>query len=563
MTEDIIINKLFDQLQKYHLKDFEIEINKLFKIKKNQNNFKLLNLYALFLETKKEYNKAISVFVKCIELNSKYPPPYFNLGRLYLHFKIYKSAINFLEKYLELNQEGLFDAEYFLARAYYFNYEYQKSINLLKKVFSKHNKDISKSQKVEILNLTGSAYTLNKDIENAINYYNEALNLDNTNVITLGNLANALRSQDKKAEALEVFKKTLKLDPKNVHLHKDLSVIIKYKGKDDKNLKEMLELYNSNDLSNKDKADLGFAIGKAFDDMGSSKEASDYLIPSNNERRLQFKYDFENEIKEFQVHSKLFSSLENKFSKLKNQNNVTRPIFILGMPRSGTTLAEQILSSHSEVEAGDEIFFLADSVQKSIPHKSLEDFSKNFLSHTEEKLKTLANIYLSELDVISKGKPNVTDKMPLNFKLIGLIYHSLPHAKIIHCARDGRDTCLSIYKNNFSTEKMAWAYDQKELSSFFNLYVDYMKLWKKLYGNFIFDLHYETVINDTENQVRKLLNFCDLKFEDSCLNFYKNKRAVQTVSTMQVRQPIYSSSVKAWESYDPYMPGLFKNINNY
>jgi len=110
---------------------------------------------------------------------------------------------------------------------------------------------------------------------------------------------------------------------------------------------------------------------------------------------------------------------------------------------------------------------------------------------------------------------------------------------------------------------MAWAYDQDELSNFFNLYVDYMKLWKKLYGSFIFDLHYETMINDTENQIRKLLNFCDLKFEENCLSFYKNKRAVQTVSTMQVRQPIYSSSVKAWESYDPYMTNLFKNIKNY
>ena len=561
MNQDQIYSQLLSYLKKEHLKDFEREINRLFQIKENRDSPVLLNLYGVFLEIKKDFNKAIQFFAKCISINKSYAPPYLNLGRLYLHFKMYKSSIDFLKKYLNL-EENEFDGEYFLARAYYFNYEYKNAIDLLEKIYTKYENKIDTGQKVEILNLTGAAYTLNKNIDEAVIKYNHALKLDKNNVVTLGNLANAYRSQDKKKEALKIFNKSLELDPNNPHLHKDLSVLIKYKDKEDKHLKEMVKLYNSKNYSLKDKAEIGFAIGKAYDDMKMPEEASKYLIFSNNQRREEFNYNFKNEIQEFELHRDLFGSIKNRIQK-----NVSRskpvPIFILGMPRSGTTLVEQILSSHSKVEGGDEIFFLADSLQQAFPHKSFDDFPKCFETDTKNKLNKLSDLYISELDKISNKKNFVTDKMPLNFKLIGLIYHALPNAKIIHCVRDGRDTCLSIYKNNFGTDKLAWAYDQDDLSNFFNQYVDYMKFWKNLYGDFIYDFKYELIINDTENQIKSLLDFCNLEFEHNCLNFFKNKRAVQTVSTMQVRQPIYSSSVKAWEKYKDCFPELFKNIKNY
>lgn len=562
MNQDQIYSQLVTYLKKEHLKDFEKEINKLFKIKENRDNPILLNLYGVFLEIKKDFNKALQLFLKCININKNYPPPYLNIGRLYLNFKMLKPSIDFLEKYLNLVESSDFDGEYFLAKAYYFNYQYKDSINLLEKIYTKYQKQLELDQKIEILNLTGAAHTLDKNVDEAANKYNQALKLDQNNVITLGNLANALRSQDKTKEALAIFKKSLELDPSNPHLHKDLSVIVKYKDQNDEHLKEMVKLYNSKGYSSKDKAEIGFAIGKAYDDLNMPGEARKYLIFSNDERRGQFKYDFKNEIKEFELHKDLFSNIKNRILK-KDIHTKPVPIFILGMPRSGTTLVEQILSSHSKVEGGDEIFFLADSLQKAIPHKSFDDFPECFNDNTDEKLKIISNLYISELNKISKGKDYVTDKMPLNFKLIGLIYHSFPNAKIIHCVRDGRDTCLSIYKNNFGTDKLAWAYDQHELSSFFNLYVDYMKLWKNLFGNFIYDFRYELIIDDTEKQIKSLLNFCGLDFEESCLNFYKNKRAVQTVSTMQVRQPIYSSSVKAWKKYENNFPDLFENIKNY
>ena len=561
MDQNKIYNRLLSYLEKEHLKDFENEINALLRISENHKNPRLLNLYGLFVEIKKDFNKAIQIFVKCINLDKNLPAPYFNLGRIYLHFKIYKTSINFFEQYLDLIKKDHFEGEYFLARAYYFNYQYRDAISLLNKVLSKYENILSEPQRIEILNLTGSSYTLNKDLNSAVSFYKRALMFDKNNIITLGNLANAYRSLGKIDDASKLFYTALKIDNKNPNLHKDLSVLLKYKDKNDPHLNEMLKLYNSHNYSKKDKIDLGFAIGKAYDDLNLPNEASKYLINSNNERRLQLKYDFKNEIKEYELHYELFSNLKRDITN-KSKEKIT-PIFILGMPRSGTTLVEQILSSHSEVEAGDEIFFLADSVQKSFIHKSYDEFLNSFNNNTNEKLKKLSELYLSELHKISNNKKFVTDKMPLNFKMIGLIYYAIPNAKVIHCVRDGRDTCLSIYKNNFSIDKLAWAYDQEELSKFFNLYVDYMKLWKNLYGDFIFDFKYEKIINDTENQIKLLLNFCELNFEDKCLNFHENKRAVQTVSTMQVRQPIYSSSVKAWENYSKYIPFLFKNIKNY
>lgn len=558
-------NSKFTKLLKYlsdlDLKKFETEIQSLFKVKQNQTNPVLLNLYGLFFEVKKDLNKAIKIFANCIKLNSNYAPPYFNLGRIYFANNMFVYAINFLEKHIARDQ-SIFESYDYLAKSYHNDYQFDKSIKILKIMLDNFKDNISNNQVAYIYNFLGANYSLDKKTQISLEYYKKALSFEKDNINALGNIANAFRALGSTEDAIKYFDKALSIDPKNVDIHKDLSVIKKYKNSDDEHLKKMLQIYQRKNISEKDKETLGFAIAKAYDDLQDADKSSQYLISCNGLRRKSFNYEISKDLEELKFHKKIF---QNSFSGASVQQNKISivPIFILGMPRSGSTLIEQIISSHSLVTAGDEISYLADTVKVIIPHKNLNEFKTKFEKNNNDCLNQIHDHYLNKLKSISKNKKFVTDKMPLNFKLVGLIKNAIPSAKIIHCVRDGRDTCLSIYKNNFATQAMPWAYDQTELSNFFNVYVEYMEFWKNIYGKFIYDQSYESLLSDTENQIRKLLNFCDLEFEESCLKFYENKRAVNTVSTVQVRQPIYKSSIKLWKLYENYLPELFRNIKNY
>ena len=561
MSDKKIFEKLLNYLSNLDLKNFEIEINNLFQIKENQKNPNLLNLYGLFFEAKKDTNKAINIFANCIKLNPDYAPPYFNLGRIYFINNMFKYAISFLEKHIAKDQT-VFDSYDFLAKSYYQNYQYDNSIKILKEVLEKFKDKIDINQKAYIYNFLGANHNLNKQPDISMIYYEKALSLNSENVNTIGNIGNALRALGKTDEAKEYFNKALLLEPNNANIHKDLSVINKYKDPDDEHLRSMISVYNQKGISESDKETLGFAIAKAYDDFKDAKNASLFLNDCNESRRKHFNYEINKDIAELEFHKKIFAKSNYEKRYKENEENII-PIFILGMPRSGSTLIEQIISSHSEVSAGDELSYLADAITTEIPHNSLDEFESKFKENKKEYLEKIKNNYLSRLKGLAGNNKFVTDKMPLNFKLIGLIKYCMPKAKIIHCVRDGKDTCLSIYKNNFATQAMPWAYDQKELASFFNVYTEYMHFWKNNYDEFVFDQSYEALLNDTEDQIKRLLKFCDLGFEENCLKFYENKRAVNTASTMQVRQPIYKSSVKLWKHYEPYLTDLFKNIKNY
>ena len=553
-----IFKKLLDYLSNSDLKRFEDEINKLFKVKENQSNPTLLNLYGLFIEAKNDTNKAINIFANCIKINPEYASPYFNLGRIYAQNNMFKFAIKFLEKHIE-RDESIYDSYDILAKCYYHDYQYENSIKVINKIFDYFKQDLTPAQKAYLYNMLGANYNLNHNIDLSLESYKKALSFDENDVKAIGNIGNVLRSKGQVDEAKEYFKKALKLDPKNADIHKDLSVITKYDSDSHEHLTEMKALIEV-EKSEKKKSNLAFALAKACEDIKDYSKTSKYLKMANDLRRKEFNYTINKDYDEMKFHKNFF-----KVSHLPapSKKGDIVPVFILGMPRSGTTLVEQILSSHSKVEAGDEISYFADSIVKAIPHSNLDEFRKKFLDDRENIINEIRQNYLNKLKKISNNKQFITDKMPINFKLIGFIKEALPEAKIIHCIREGRDTCLSIYKNNFATHAMPWAYDEKELSQFFNIYVSYMKFWKEYYDSFIYDLSYSDLLQNTEKNIKNLLKFCNLDFEKNCLEFYKNKRAVNTVSTLQVRQPIYKSSLNLWKNFEEHLPTLFKEIDNY
>ena len=225
------------------------------------------------------------------------------------------------------------------------------------------------------------------------------------------------------------------------------------------------------------------------------------------------------------------------------------------MPRSGTTLVEQILASHSQVFGAGELNDLLRIATSIQAEKTDKEFPDCILDLNEEALETLGVSYLERLRKHSDSKRFITDKMPHNFWFIGLIKIILPEAKVVHCIRDPRDNCLSIFKNSF-VHANYYAYDLKELGQYYNLYLDMMDHWGKTIPDFIYDLSYEAMVSNQEEETRKLLTYCQLPWEASCLSFHKTERSVATASSTQVRRPIYNDSVSLWKKYERQLEPL-------
>ncbi len=293
-----------------------------------------------------------------------------------------------------------------------------------------------------------------------------------------------------------------------------------------------------------DKAYCGFAIAYALDKTKQYRLAFDYYSTSAQLKRQLVDYNHQKEIDDVK-------NLITAFSKqIHSQETVSHstPIFIVGMPRSGTTLVEQIIAAHSMVTGADELSDLAlatTNVLQEVKPKQTFPFWADELSLADYK--ALGEVYLSLTKQYHKT-PYFTDKMPLNYKAIGIIKRALPHAKIIHCVRNPMDTIWGCYKQIFG-DGIGFSYDLKELTETYNAYRNVMAHWHRLYPGEIYDVHYEQLVTNQYPQTKQLLAYLGLDFEQQCFDFHTSERVVHTLSNQQVRQPIYSGAVAGWENY--------------
>jgi len=221
------------------------------------------------------------------------------------------------------------------------------------------------------------------------------------------------------------------------------------------------------------------------------------------------------------------------------------------MPRSGTSLVEQIISSHDKVVGAGELKYIAQFGEKL----SVDPTSINITAISEFRQR-----YLSELSKLSYGKNFVTDKMPQNFLFIPLICAAFPEAKIVHIKRSAAAICWSNYTKHFSAEGLGYCYDLKDVISYYALYIDLMERWQSEYGDRIYNLNYEKLTNNQESETRKLIDYLGLDWDKAFLSPHKNKRIVRTASQQQVRQKIYQGSSEAWRKYEPYLNGAFNSL---
>jgi len=229
------------------------------------------------------------------------------------------------------------------------------------------------------------------------------------------------------------------------------------------------------------------------------------------------------------------------------------------MPRSGTSLVEQIIASHNAVYGAGELTTLGNLIEPIVrDHETKDKYKlpeKAFLSIREQ--------YLDTLSVFNAPEDVITDKMPLNFRFVGFILSAFPEAKIVHLKRDARATCWSNYKCFFTNKQNGYSHNLEDLVGFYGLYTDLMDFWHQTFPNKIYDLCYEDLTTNQEEETRKLLEYCGLEWDENCLNFHTNKRAVKTVSALQVRQKMYQGSSEAWKKHEAYLGPMIKALDSY
>lgn len=314
---------------------------------------------------------------------------------------------------------------------------------------------------------------------------------------------------------------------------------------------EELEAVLQSDIGDpRGEVNLCYALAKELEDLGESERSFAYLKRGADKRRSYMQYDLQRDLDTIAAIKETFDA--ECFNAYSEGSNNDEAIFILGMPRTGTTLVERILSSHSKVFAAGELSNFAVQMMRSLQDLSgIRSTSRDELVRLSVSLdfKELGDSYIESTRPFTGHTPRFIDKLPLNFLYVGLIRLALPNAKIVNLVRDPMDTCYAVYKQLF-IDAYPFSYDLDELARYFVAYRDLMEHWNTVIPGAVYSAEYEKLVDDFEVEVKALLKYCDLDFEPQCLTYYENREASTTASTVQVRQPVYRSSVGKWRDYE-------------
>ena len=516
------------------------------------DTFQVLNNRGVTYFLLKKIDLAIEDFNQSLLINPTIHDTYLSLAKCYLDKENPDEAIKILEeckKKLDPNLSILT----LLGRLYYENKFYEEAKNIYLFIIK------LSPQHINSHNILGLCFENLFNYDKADYYFNEGLKINNKNIDILCNLGNLKRSLGKFSEARVFYDKVINIDLYQATVHRYISVINKYRS-NDTHLLKLLEIIKSSTFKNNESKmhEIYFALSKAYEDLEDYETSVQYLLKGNKLRRNTVNYNSIEIVKDqFRCIQKIFTNLDLK--KFTNESSA-KPIFILGMPRSGTTLTEQILSSHSKVSSGGELTYLGDIIKKYFPSKELDKFYEEVTTNLKDCYLSMSKDYSRLTEKISKDQ-FITDKLPQNFTFIGFIIAMFPNSKIIHCQRNPKATCLSIFKNYFPDNGIWYAYNATELVEYYKLYENMMDFWNKLFPTQIFNLKYEDIVSDQIETTKNLLKFCDLEWEENCIQFYNNSSAVKTLSTTQVRSSVYKSSVDKFKMYENLIPNFLGNLN--
>ncbi len=374
---------------------------------------------------------------------------------------------------------------------------------------------------------------------------------------TLTSRGHALKTYGRSDEAIASYQAALQTDPSNGDAWYALANLKTYRFSDEE-LMRMQAVQQSPDLSFMSRIHIAFALGKAFEDRGDYASAFEQYQTGNSLKQKQTRYTTEQMQAEFEA-QKTYCSKAVMSAQSGLGCPAPDPIFIVGLPRAGSTLIEQILASHSQVDGTLElpnILSLAHRLRGRNIASDRDRYPRILAELGAEDLKRLGETYLEDTKIHRKGAAYFTDKMPNNFRHLGLIHLILPNAKIIDARRAPLDCCWSGFKQLFA-EGQEFTYGLEEIGHYYRGYVNLMDHWDAVLPNDrVLRVQHEDVLGDLEGQVRRILDYCGLPFESACIDFHKTDRAVRTASSEQVRQPINRTGQDQWKPFEPFLDPL-------
>ena len=524
----------------------------------NENKFNKISKYSKVIINEYEMDIDICKLVVASEINLK---NYFKAEQYLKKIVILHNTdeLNYLHGNILKIQNKFYDAID----------AYKKAILLNKKYSEAYNNLANTQKKIG-------------DNQSAMYNYNQAIKSDSSNLGAHFNLANLYRSEKKYDEAIIYYKKVLELNPQFIESINNIGTIHLILGNFEKGLKYFKETiekdkfysesyYNyvsAKKITEEDEIFLKlknfiqeeespqaqnfkmyYSLSKSYFDINNKELGFKYLELANNFKLKEIERSYKKQFKDFRKIKEFFVSNIKIPETLKSFK--TTPIFILGMPKSGTSLIEQIVSNHSSVYGGGELDILPLAIANSNWEKN-----ENFI----DIIKFIRNEYLSKISKLSEKK-FITDKLPGNFRWIGFILNALPDAKILHLERNPMATCWSIYKSEFNNPDMGFTYKQEYIAEFYLLYKNLMTFWKNKYPNQFINIVYEEFVEDYENNIKKIFQNLELNWENHLLEFYKNKRPVETSSFQQVRKKIYQNSSDEWKKYKTYLNPMMEILS--
>ena len=325
---------------------------------------------------------------------------------------------------------------------------------------------------------------------------------------------------------------------------------------DDPLIPRMIGAFERTEISDEDRMGFGFALAKAMEDCGRTGEVFRYLSTANKIMRTLYPYDIKERVDDNRRIKAFFGS-GIPAPLADGGYRGFAPIFVTGLPRSGTTLVEQILSSHSSVEGAGELgHFNREAARMTIFSKSASSLE----GLAPRDLVNLGQAYKAHVRSLYPTAARVTDKSIQTYMFIGLVPLSLPNARIVVVRRNPRDNLFSMYKNRFPLGGHLYSYDLEDLAAYYRLYEEILDFWRETFPGSFVEVSYDDLVANPEPQIRSLLSSCDLDWDDACLAFHRNRRTVRTLSVFQVRQPIYASSVGGWKAYESELKPVFDRL---
>tara|TARA_B100001063_G_scaffold245797_1_gene282551 strand:+ start:3133 stop:5100 length:1968 start_codon:yes stop_codon:yes gene_type:complete len=487
-------------------------------LKKEKNNIDALRLLGLLAFKTKDYEIAERLFLKVLKLDPSFSLAWDNLAKLYrIQNKLLKSIPAF-ENLIKLDPSNF-----------------------------------------EALVSLGTIYIKLSKYHEGIKLYEKSLKIKPENPRVYLSLGHALKTIGERKKSETAYQNTIKHFPSSGEAYWSLANLKTYEFSD-KEITNM-ELSLKRNMHQNELIQMHFALGKAYESNRQFDKSFKHYKDGNWQQRKQISYNAEDYKISIDEIIDFFEN-NNNILDLKAEAGSDEPIFILGLPRSGSTLIEQILASHSLIEGTQElpnIMAISRDI-KLIDQKN--GYPDNLLKLNQSSFDELGKKYIDETKWARSSKPFFIDKMPNNFFHIGLIKLILPKAKIIDARRNPMDACFSCFKQYFA-KGQHFTYDLDDIARYYKDYVRLMDYWNKLFPDEIFTIHYEQIIENPNDRIFDLLEFCNVKFEDNCLNFHKSKRAVKTASSEQVRQPMYKTGINYWRNYIKNLDVLLEHFPNY